>query len=94
MHCNTLMMCFQIYINITFLLATVLGSIPASSDTGESERRPMNQCWIKYKHKKMEKKSPFNFNDLQSIYRITKVHRNNLAGTCKLESWRLGKLVF
>ncbi len=31
----------------------VLGSIPTSSDTTESERRQMNQCWIKYiKHYK------------------------------------------
>jgi hypothetical protein len=29
-------------------VATVLGSIPASSDTMESERRQMKQCWIKY----------------------------------------------
>ncbi len=27
---------------------TVLGSIPASSDTVESEERQMKQCWIKY----------------------------------------------
>ncbi len=29
-------------------LATALGSIPASSDTVESEGRQMKQCWIKY----------------------------------------------
>jgi hypothetical protein len=29
-------------------VATVLGSIPASSDTVESEWRQMKQCWIKY----------------------------------------------
>ncbi len=34
-------------------VATVLGSIPASSDTVESEGRQMKQCWIKYiKNKK------------------------------------------
>ncbi len=40
-----------IYLIITRLtanaeVATVLGSIPASSDTVESERRQMKQCWI------------------------------------------------
>jgi hypothetical protein len=29
-------------------VATVMGSIPASSDTVESERRQMKQCWISY----------------------------------------------
>ncbi len=29
-------------------VATVLGSIPASSDTGDSEGRQMKQCWTKY----------------------------------------------
>jgi len=35
-------------------VATVLGSIPASSDTLESEGRQMKQCWIKYLYKKVE----------------------------------------
>jgi hypothetical protein len=30
------------------VVATVLGSIPASSDTVESEGRQMHQCWISY----------------------------------------------
>ncbi len=30
-------------------VATVRGSISASSDTAESEGRQMKQCWIKYK---------------------------------------------
>ncbi len=30
------------------LIATVLGSTPASSDTVEYERRQKKQCWIKY----------------------------------------------
>ncbi len=29
-------------------VATVLGSIPSSSDTVESEGRQMKQCWIRY----------------------------------------------
>ncbi len=29
-------------------VSAVLGSIPASSDTVESERRQMKQCWMKY----------------------------------------------
>ncbi len=33
-------------------VATVLGSIPASVGTVESEGRPMKQCWIKYEKKK------------------------------------------
>ncbi len=32
-------------------VATVLGLIPASSDTVESEGRQMKQCWIKYMEK-------------------------------------------
>ncbi len=32
-------------------VATVLCSIPASSDTMESEGRQMKQCWIKYRKK-------------------------------------------
>ncbi len=41
-------------------VTTVLGSIPASSDTGESEGRQMKQCWITYFNKnKNPKKCPF-----------------------------------
>ncbi len=43
------------------IVATVLGSIPAYSDTVDSEGRPMKQCWnlnIVHKNKK-SKKSPF-----------------------------------
>jgi len=32
----------------TAKVATVLGSIPASSDSVESEGRQMKQCWINY----------------------------------------------
>jgi hypothetical protein len=40
-------------------VATVLGSIPASSDTVESEGRHMKQSWIVYiKKKKILKNSP------------------------------------
>jgi hypothetical protein len=39
-------------------VATGLGSIPASSDTVESEGRQMNQCGIQYKEEK--KIPPFN----------------------------------
>ncbi len=35
-------------------VATVLGSIPASSDTVESEGRQMNQCWIQYVHRNIK----------------------------------------
>jgi hypothetical protein len=38
-------------------VATVLDSIPESSDTVESEERQMNQCWIKFI--KYPKQSPF-----------------------------------
>jgi hypothetical protein len=33
-------------------VATVLGSIPTSSDTVESEGRQMKQCWIQYMERK------------------------------------------
>ncbi len=39
-------------------VATVLGSIPASFDTVESEGRQMKQCWITYLHKKKKSKNP------------------------------------
>jgi hypothetical protein len=38
--------------------ATVLGSIPASSDTVESEGRQMKQCWITYIKRKIPKNPP------------------------------------
>ncbi len=40
------------------VVATVLGSIPASSDTVESEGRQMKQCWISYIKKKKNPKNP------------------------------------
>ncbi len=41
------------------VVTTVLGSIPASSDTVESEGRQMKQCWISYiKKEKNLKKFP------------------------------------
>jgi hypothetical protein len=43
-------------------VATVLGSIPASSDTVESEGRQMKQYWISYIIKeKNQKKSPLEY---------------------------------
>jgi hypothetical protein len=47
--------------------ATVLGSIPASSDTVESEGRQMKQCWIQYIEKKLEK-SPCSIAHLMGCY--------------------------
>ncbi len=35
-------------------VATVLGSIPASVGTVESEGRQMKQCWIKYEKYEMK----------------------------------------
>ncbi len=35
-------------LTVNALVATVLGSIAASSDTVESEGRQMKQCWIQY----------------------------------------------
>ncbi len=40
------------------VVATALGSIPASSDTVESKGRQMTQCWISYIKSKNPKKSP------------------------------------
>ncbi len=39
-------------------VATVLGSIPASSDTVETEGRQMKQCWIQYLEKNILKNLP------------------------------------
>jgi len=41
------------------VVATVLGTIPESSDTVEFEGRQMQQCWISYIKRKKSKKSPF-----------------------------------
>ncbi len=41
------------------VVATVLGSIPATSDTVESEGRQMEQCRISYIKKEKLQKSPF-----------------------------------
>ncbi len=43
------------------IVATDLGSIPASSDTVESEGRQMKQCWISYIKRKITQKSPINY---------------------------------
>ncbi len=40
------------------VVATVLCSIPASSDTVESEGRQMKQCWISYTIKRKNPKNP------------------------------------
>jgi hypothetical protein len=37
----------NLHITVNPMVATVLGSIPASLDTVESEERRMNQCGIK-----------------------------------------------
>ncbi len=46
-------------LTVNAVVATVLGSIPASSDTMESEGRQMKRCWISYIKRKNSKKSPF-----------------------------------
>ncbi len=44
------------------VVATVLSSTPASSDTVVSEGRQMKQCWVSYiKKEKNPKKPPFRF---------------------------------
>ncbi len=53
---NTYFVCITLWDLVEWLerltanaqVATVLGSIPASSDTLESKGRQMKQCWIKY----------------------------------------------
>ncbi len=61
-------------------VATVLGSIPASSGTVESERRQMKQCWIQYIEKKIPKKSPVKiivrYSDLALLTCIILQHMN------------------
>ncbi len=55
------------------VVATVLGSIPASSDTVESEGRQMKQCWISYIKEKFKKKIPLSANS---------------AGSSEFEQWK------
>jgi len=57
------------------VVATVLGSIPASSDTVESEGRKMKPCWISYIKEKIPKIPPL------SIY-----YSKLLRTTCVLVS--------
>ncbi len=45
-------------LTVNGVVATVMGSIPASSDTVESEGRQIKQCWISY-IKENPKNSPF-----------------------------------
>ncbi len=46
---------------VNAIVATFLGSIPASSDIVESEGRQVKQCWITYiKIEKMRKNTPLN----------------------------------
>jgi len=48
---------FNLVLTANAPVATVLGSIPASVGTVESEGRQMKQCWILYEQKK-KKNSP------------------------------------
>ncbi len=57
-------------------VATVLGSIPASSDTVESEGRQMQQCWITY-----IKKSPLT---KKSLKNSTYFYWGNLPKCCSI----------
>ncbi len=48
------------------VVAIVLGSIPASSDTMESEGRQMKQCWVSYI--KIQKNPPVNKKSKKSLF--------------------------
>jgi hypothetical protein len=52
------------------LVATVLGSIPASSDTVESEGRQMKQCLISYIKRKIQTNPPLIFRNSKGGLKI------------------------
>ncbi len=63
-------------------VATVLGSIPASSVTVESEGRQMKQCWIQYKEKNL-KNPPVNFH-VFCFYRSCRSRQRDIKLTINL----------
>ncbi len=76
--------------------ATVLGSFPASSDTGESEGRQMKQCWITYiKRKKPKYFFELLISDLSGVANLILIQASltgqPLAETVQLAS-RLNKV--
>ena len=60
------------------VVATVLGSIPASSDTVKSEGRQMKQCWISEIKRKNPKKSPM-MTKLQILFFLFSFEYSNLC---------------
>ena len=67
-------------------VATVLGSIPASSDTVESEGQQMKQCWIPYLNKKKIPKSGLAHEKSLSLRTATVSHLwafKDIAADCK-----------
>ncbi len=56
------------------IVATVLGSILASSDTVESEGRQMKQCWKSYINRKESQQSPLNYHWRSSFLRYPAPH--------------------
>ncbi len=64
------------------VVATVLGSITASSDTVESEGRQMKQCWISYRKKeKLIKKqwSSLNFSNPARVTFLFLLYASNMS---------------
>ncbi len=73
---------------------TVLGSIPASSDTAESEGQQMKQCWIQY----IKKNPPLYMCDTKSevahseglqVYYIKSIYLCNIFGLCHEQAFWL-----
>ncbi len=63
----------------------VLGSIPASSDTVESEGRQMKQCQITYHIKTKIQKKTFKFLWLSTVFGKVSVHGMRKRGTSRPE---------
>jgi hypothetical protein len=88
-------------LTVNVAVATVLGSIPASSDTAESEGRQMKQCWISYITKS---KNPsfrlqiwvYNISFAWTIFCISlpilcKCHRKNVNKQSPKETVEIGR---
>jgi hypothetical protein len=72
------------------VVATVLGSIPASSDTVVSEGRPMKQCWMSYIKRKNPKISPIHLMFWTFFYFSTGTN----YGTLLMSKWPLKMFAF
>jgi hypothetical protein len=60
------------HLTASAIVATVLNSIPASSDTVESEGRQIKQCWISYiKRKKCQNTPLYKYQEIERLHSMS-----------------------